>query len=150
MSSFNEVDRLELLPQSDSIQLAYGQGWYPPAATNSTTGSRWTENKASISFANPGRDTTFFVEVAGRPDVRQSPASVELLVNGRTVVTFPLGSRGRAIHKIPLETAHLSIDALVELTIQVDREYVPARLSGGRRDTRELGVRVLHMAVQVR
>ena len=119
----DEVARLTLLPQSESIQLAYGSGWYPLAAADGTAVSRWTEEQWSLSFQNPGRDARFYIEVQGRPDVAETPAAVEMLVDRQTVGTFPLASAGRTIHEIPLEMAHLGTADVVELTFQVNRSY---------------------------
>ena len=39
---------------------------------------------------------------------------------------------------------------MVEMRIDVDQTFIPAKLPGGGRDARELGIRVYHAFIEVR
>ena len=54
------------------------------------------------------------------------------------------------LRKIPLKSTQLGADDVSELTISVDKTYVPAVVTSGSKDPRELGVRVFHAFVDPR
>ena len=53
------------------------------------------------------------------------------------------------IHKTPLTVAELGTNEMVELTLEVDKTWVPALVPGSaNHDPRELGLRVFHAFVE--
>src|SRR5687768_7419519 len=58
------VGKLQLLPQSENIFLIYKEGWHPAevAADNPSSEWQWTQKRATISFLNPKKDATFYLE----------------------------------------------------------------------------------------
>ena len=64
--------------------------------------------------------------------------------------TFPAESAGWRIRRIPLPAAALGTEDTVEMQIAVDRTFVPATLSSGGLDGRELGIQVYRAFVVLR
>ena len=72
-----EVLKFQLLPQSENIFLIYKDGWHPAevAPDNATVEWQWTKKAATISFKNPRKDATFYLEFDARIDqVQPGPA----------------------------------------------------------------------------
>ena len=70
------VAKFQLLPQSENIFLIYKDGWHPAevAADNPASEWQWTQKVATISFRNPKKDATFYLEY-DTPVERVQPAS---------------------------------------------------------------------------
>ena len=138
------VRTFQLLPQSENIFLVYKDGWHPAevAPDNPAIEWQWTQKRAVISFRNPKRDTTFYLEYDARPDQFNPPQQVTISVGGQTVGTFTASSRDKALQTFPISAAQLGSGDMVELAIDVDRSFRPAG------DTRELGIRVFHAFIE--
>ena len=62
---------------------------------------------------------------------------------------FMLAPSHPLLRKIPLTAAQLGSEDTVELTIEVDKTFVPAQLPAStNKDPRELGVRVFHAYIE--
>ena len=73
------------------------------------------------------------------------------MIGGRTVKTFAANSPASVLQRIPLTAAELGGDDMVELRLDVDRAFVPAKLPNPvSQDSRELGIRVFHLFVDPR
>jgi hypothetical protein len=57
---------------------------------------------------------------------------------------------GTYLKKIPITAAQLGTGEMAELRIDVDQTFVPAKLPGGSKDYRELGIRVYHAFIEPR
>jgi hypothetical protein len=74
---------------------------------------------------------------------------VTVLVGGQPVQTFPLSSRDAVIYQIPLSAEQIGDGDMVELTLSVDKTFVPSTIQGSNSgDSRELGVRVFNAFVE--
>jgi hypothetical protein len=142
------VASLELLPQSEGIFLVYGSGWHDQeiAAENSNEEWRWTKKEAAASFRNPQRDIVVYLDADGRTDVFDSPQHVSILIGNQTVDTFPVETSARFLRKSRVSAGALGTGDMVDLTIAVDKTFVPAE--HGANDRRELGLRVFHVFVE--
>jgi hypothetical protein len=148
-----KVATLELLPRSTSIQVIRLSGWHPGevAATDPTIEWQWTQKLATLSLRNPRRDVLLYVEYDGRVDVFQgSPQQVTVSVGPTAVQTFAVDSGDVTLRKIPITAAQLGDSDMVEIRIETDRTFIPAKLPGGSRDERELGIRVFHVFIEPR
>lgn len=148
-----KVATLQLLPRSESIQLIRLTGWYPGeySAEDSTVEWQWTQRLATMSLRNPRRDLTLYLELDGRPDLfPDKPQQVTVYAGEVAVETFPLDRPGPHLKKIAISTEQLGAGEMAQLRIEVDRTFVPAKLPGGSRDDRDLGVRVYHAHVEPR
>lgn len=148
-----KVGTLDLLPRSVSIQVIRLSGWHPGeyAVEDSTIEWQWTQKLAILSLRNPRRDVWLYLEYDGRPDLfPDKPQQVTVSVGAAAVDTFAIDHLGTFLRKIPLTATQLGAGDMTELRIDVDRTFVPAKLPGGSRDPRELGIRVYHAFVEPR
>lgn len=142
------VATLELLPQSDGIFLVYGDGWHDQevAQENSAEEWRWTTREAHVSFRNPQRDLVVYLDADARTDVFDSPQQVSLRIGDQAVDTFQIQNAARFLHRTKVSASALGTGEMVELTIAMDKAFVPAEHGGS--DRRELGIRVFHVFVE--
>ena len=95
----NESDRLprfEILPGGpDSFPITYGDGWYDREAVGLRP-PRWTSREATATFANPGQDTTLYIQLEGRPKVFEQPQQVTIDVGEARGSSIWTGSRSTA------------------------------------------------------
>lgn len=140
-----EVAKFQLLPQSENIFLIFKDGWHPAevAADNPASEWQWTEKAGTISFRNPKKDATFYLEYDARADLFTPPQQVTVRVGGQPIGTFPAMSRDRALITLPVSAAQFGTGDMSELVIEVDKTFKPG---GG--DPRELGIRVFHAFVE--
>jgi hypothetical protein len=140
------VGKLQLLPQSENIFLIYKDGWHPQEvdANNPATEWQWMKKVGMISFKNPKRDSTFYLEWDARVDLFNPPQQVTVKVGGQPIATFPANAKDRVLTTLPITAAQFGSGEMAEITIEVDRTFTP----GGGGDTRELGIRVFHAFVE--
>ena len=122
--------------------LAYTSGWYSEETAPESTW-RWTHQTATLSFLNPKADATFSLDYAA-----SAPQAVTVSVGDQRLQLFVADASGRHRRRIPLPAAALGNGDRAEIQITVDRTFVPANLIVGSRDTRELGIKVYHAAVE--
>jgi hypothetical protein len=148
----NEVSRREyvvanfhVLPQSENIFLIYKEGWHPAEVAPDNPGSewQWTRKTAAISFRNPKKDSTFYLEYDARIDLFNPPQQVTIRSGDQTIATFAADSRDRKLLTFPVSSAQLGSGDMAELVIDVDRTFKP-----GGNDVRELGIRVFHAFIE--
>lgn len=144
------VATLTLLPQSENVFLLFKDGWHPAEvpADNSTIEWKWSKKVATIAFRNPKRDSTLLLHF-DNPAAYAEPQSVAVKVNGEPVETISVTPRTEYLHRTRLTTAQLGTGDMVEVTLDVDKTWVPALVpSANSRDPRELGIRVFHAFVE--
>jgi hypothetical protein len=139
------VTKFQLLPQSENIFLIYKDGWHAAevAADNPASEWQWTKKTATLSFRNPKKDVTFYLEYDARTDLFPTPQQVTVSSGGQSVATFTADARNRKLVTFPISAAQLGTADMAELTIDVDRTFAP-----GGSDPRELGIRVFHAFVE--
>jgi hypothetical protein len=140
-----EVAKFQLLPQSENIFLIYKDGWHPAevASDNPSSEWQWTQKAGTISFRNPKKDATFYLEYDARTDLFTPPQQVTIRLGGQTIGTFPATARERALLTFPITAAQFGTADMSELVIEVDKTFKPG---GG--DQRDLGIRVFHAFVE--
>lgn len=141
------VGKLNLLPQSENIFLIYKEGWHPSEVdpNNATSEWQWTQGTATISFRNPKRDATLYLDSDARPDLFTPPQQVTVKLAGQTIATFAADSRDRVLKTFAVTADQFGAGDMSEVVIEVDRTFAPG---GG--DTRELGIRVFHAFIEPR
>lgn len=139
------VGRFELLPQSENIFLIDKAGWHLTETNpeSPSTEWKWTEKRAVITFRNPKRDSTLYLEYDARSDLFTPPQQVTISLNDQVVHQFAADQKDRTLLTFPLTAARFGDAGMAELAIEVDRTFKPG---GG--DPRELGIRVFHTFVQ--
>jgi hypothetical protein len=139
------VSKFQLLPQSENVFLIYKDGWHPAevAGDNASSEWQWTKKTATISFRNPKKDVTFYLEWDARTDLFNPPQQVTLTLGGQQIATIVADNRDKKMMTFPITATQLGESDMAELVINVDRTFSP-----GRGDTRELGIRVFHAFVE--
>ena len=140
-----EVAKFQLLPQSENIFLIYKDGWHAAevAVDNPASEWQWTQKLATISFKNPKKDATFYLEYDARVDLFNPPQQVVLRIGDQTIGSFAASSKERALLTFPISAAQFGTGEMAELAMEVDKTFKPG---GG--DPRELGIRVFHAFIE--
>ena len=142
-----DVAKFELQPQSENIFLIYKEGWHPAEVSSDdpNTEWQWTKKSATVSFKNPKKDGTVYLEYAARIDKFSPPQQVTLRVGDQPIGTFAASSKEKTLVSFPVTAAQLGSADVVELATDVDRTFTP-----GGSDTRELGIQVFHVFVDAK
>ena len=116
-------------------------GWHPAEIDTKNPSSewQWTKKTATLSFRNPKKDSTFYLEYDGRPDLFNPPQQVGLKIGPSTIAQFAADAKSPIIKVLPITAAQLGSADMVDLTLDVDKTFAP-----GAGDPRELGIRVYH------
>ena len=141
------VSKFELQPQSENIFLIYKDGWHPAEVSSDdpNTEWNWTKKSATVSFRNPRKDGTIYVEYAARTDRFTPPQQVTLRIGDQVIGTFAADSKDRKLVTFPVTAAQLGSADVVELVLDVDRTFSP-----GGTDTRDLGIQVFHTFLEAK
>lgn len=140
-----EVARFQLLPQSENVFLIYKEGWHPAEVSpdNPTVEWQWTRKAATISFRNPKRDSTLYLQYDARPDQFTAPQQITVRLGEAVVDTLTADSRDIRLVTLPITADQLGTADIAELTLDVDRTFTP-----GGSDTRDLGIRIFHLFLE--
>jgi hypothetical protein len=144
---------LQLLPQTDNLFTVFKDGWHPAeiSGDNAIIEWQWTKKDATLAFRNPKRDALLYLDVDSPGGDFIGAQQVTVTLGGQPVETFALEPKQRVLRKIPLSGAQLGGEDIAELSIGVDKTFVPATVAAANsKDPRELGVRVFHAFVEVR
>ena len=133
--------------------VVYASGWHPaesdPTPPESTW--QWTQQTATLSFANPNADAAFYLDYSARPDlVTGAPQTVTVRAGDQVLHSFVAHTAGRRLRRIPLPAMVLGTGDTTEIQIAVDRTFVPAVQPAGGGDEHELGIQVHHAFVVLR
>ena len=135
------VTKFQILPSSENIFLVTKDGWHPTEVDTKNPSSewQWTKKTATLSFRNPKKDSSFYLEYDGRPDLFNPPQKVSLRIGDQTIGEFTADAKSPVIKVIPITASQLGAADMVDLTLDVDRTFAP-----GAGDPRDLGIRVYH------
>ena len=135
------VTKFQILPSSENVFLIYKDGWHPAEVDpkNPSNEWQWTNKTATISFRNPRKDATLYLDYDARPDLFTPPQQVTISVAGQQVAAFTADAKNPALKTFPITATQLGSADMVDLVIAVDRTFQP-----GGADPRELGIRVFH------
>ena len=139
------VTKFQILASSENIYLIYKDGWHPAEvdAKDPQDEWQWTKKTATISFKNPKKDSTLYMQYDARVDLFNPPQQVVLKIGDQTIGQFAGDSKARTLLTFPLTAAQLGSGDLVDLVIDVDKTFKP-----GGTDPRELGIRIFHAYVE--
>ncbi len=146
-----QVAKFNLHPQTDNLYVVFKDGWHETEVAEEATGLEWQWSKktATLVFRNPMRDVTFFLQCDQPVKALGAPQHVELRLGDMTIDAFDLPSGPRMLRKIDLKAAQLGTSETVEVTVVVDKTFVPANITELKNtDSRELGIRVFRAYVQ--
>jgi hypothetical protein len=141
------VAKLQILASSENITVMMNDGWHPVESDvkNPQSEWKWTKQAAKMSFKNPKRDSTLYLEYDARPDLFTPPQQVTLKLGDQVVGTFPADAKSPKLLTFPLTAAQLGSADIVDLILELDRTFKPGGI-----DPRELGIRVFHVGVEPR
>ncbi len=140
-----------MLPSSENLLTIWKSGWNQDeyAPDNPANSWRWTQKLATLSFRNPHKDVTLYLEYDARSDLFGSrPQTVTVATGDQVVASFPADSTARTLRRIPMTAAQLGAGEMADVRIEVDKTFVPALLPNGGSDRRDLGIRVYHVFVE--
>lgn len=139
------VAKTQILASSENIFLMYKDGWHPAEndVKNPQNEWKWTKKTATLSFKNPKKDSTLYLEYDARADLFTPPQQVTLKLGDAVVGHFTADAKLGTILTFPLTAAQLGGSDMVDLIIDLDRTFQP-----GGSDPRELGMRVFHAFIE--
>ncbi len=146
-----EVALFEMRLQSDNLFVIFRDGWHETEVGGEGPGLewQWSKKEATLSFANPKRDVEVYLQLDQPVKAVAAPQQVEIRSGGAVVDSFALPPGGSELRRIKLSADQLGAGDTAELTVSVDRTFVPATLPALKsNDPRELGVRVFRAFVQ--
>jgi hypothetical protein len=145
------VGKLQLLPQTENVLVVFKEGWHPAegADRSALVEWQWTKKDATLTFKNPKRDSTLYLDTDNPGSVFHENQLVQLSIAGQPIVQYTVVPGPPVLKKIPLSAAQLGTGDNVEVQISVDKTFVPALVPGSNsKDPRELGIRVFHAFIQ--
>jgi hypothetical protein len=147
------VATFNLHPQTDNLYVVFKDGWHETEVAEEASGIEWQWSKktATLAFRNPMRDALFYFQcdqpVLGLGD----PPHVELRIGSGVIDSFTPVPGQRELRKVALTAAQFGAGETVEMTVAVDKTFVPATITQLKStDARELGIRVFRAYVQPR
>jgi hypothetical protein len=146
------VGRIQLAPQSEAVFSVFKDGWHPAeqAEHNAAVEWHWTKKSATLAVRNPKKDCVLYLELDNPGGIFDEGQHVTVSIGSNTLEQFALAPKNLALRKIALPATALGTEDSVDVRIDVDKTFVPSRLSSTSKDPRELGVRVFHAAVVTR
>lgn len=148
-----QVAMFNLHPQTDNLYVVFKDGWHQTEVAEDASGVEWQWSKktATLAFRNPMRDVVFYFQCDQPVQVLGAPQQVELRIGPNVIDSFSLAGGQRELRKLNLTSAQLGNGETVEVTVSVDRTFVPANMTQLKNsDSRELGIRVSRAYVQAK
>lgn len=135
------VHTFQIVASSENIVLIPKDGWYQSEnnSKDPTTEWQWTMKSATLSFKNPKKDATFYLQYDARPDLFNAPQQVTLRIGDQTIGQFAADAKNPALVMFHISAAQFGSGDMDDLAIDVDRTFKP-----GGDDARELGIRIYH------
>jgi hypothetical protein len=146
-----DVATFDMRLQSDNLFVIFRDGWHETEVGGEGSGLEWQWSKkdATLSFSNPKRDVEVYLQLDQPVAAFSMPQQVEIRSGTEVVDSFPIPSGRPELRRIKLSAGQLGTAEAAELTISVDRTFVPATIPALKNnDPRELGVRVFRAFVQ--
>jgi hypothetical protein len=139
------VAKIQILPSSERIFLMYRDGWHPAEVDSKNPQNEWlwTKKTATISFKNPKKDSTLYLEYDARVDLFNPPQQVTLRIGDQVVGQFVADKKMPTLLTFPISAAQLGPADMVDLVLDVDKTFKP-----GGNDPRDLGIRVFHADIE--
>jgi hypothetical protein len=142
------VGTFNLSLQTDNTFVVFRDGWHETETGESGLEWQWSRDTATLSFRNPKRDATLFLEV-DRPVELPEPQSVEVRIGERVLDRFAPSTGRRELRRIAVTAEQLGDADTVDVVVTASPTFVPSTLPAlNSTDARELGVRVFRAFVQ--
>jgi hypothetical protein len=144
------VARFNMSLQSDNLFVIFKDGWHETeVAEDGGLEWQWSKREGTIAFRNPRRDAVLLLQVDQAVKALAEPQRVEVRLGSTVVDSFALPVGDRMLRRIQLPATLLGSNDSVEITIAVDKTFVPSEVPALRSsDSRELGIRVFRAYVE--
>ncbi len=141
------VTKFQIQASSENIFRIYKDGWHAAEVDlkNPQREWQWTKNTATISFRNPKKDCTLYLEYDARVDLFPAPQHVMIKVGDQTIGEFDAVAKLPTIISFPMTAAQLGTADMVDIALNVDKTFKP-----GGADPRDLGIRVFHAYIEAK
>lgn len=144
-----QVGSFNMSLQPDSVFVVFKDGWHAAETADDGEEWQWSKREGTVAFRNPRRDAELLLQVDQAVNAFSSPQRVEVRIGSAVVDSFTLPIGVRELRRIALPEAVLGTADTVEMTIAVDKTFVPADVPGLRSsDPRELGIRVFRVYIE--
>jgi hypothetical protein len=137
--------------QTDDLSVVFRDGWHAVEVADEFSGPewQWSRKDATLSFRNPRRDVRVYLQLDQPSAAFAEPQRVEVLAGSEVVDSFLLPPGRMELRRIQVAASQLGTAETAELTISVDKTFVPAAVPALKStDSRELGIRVFRASVQ--
>jgi hypothetical protein len=136
--------------ETDNLFVVFGDGWHQTElADNGGREWQWLKQTGTVSFRNPKTDVVLFLDVDQPVEAFDDPQRIEVRLGEGVIDMFSLAAGARELRRVQIPAAQLGTGENVQVSISVDRTFVPASVPALRSaDARELGVRVFRVYVQ--
>lgn len=144
------VGTFQMTLQANNLFVVFKDGWHDTeVADDGRIEWQWSRKQGTLSFRNPKRDVDVMI-VADMPvQALAEPQRVEVRLGTSVVDTFALARGQQEFRRIPLTASQLGDRESVDLTLSVDKTFVPAEIPQLRSaDPRELGIRVFRVHIE--
>ena len=145
------VATFDMRLESDNLFVVFRDGWHDAETAGEFAGPewQWSRKDATLSFPNPRRDVRVYLQLDQPAAVFLEPQQVEVLAGTAVVDSFVLPAAQMELRRIRIPASRLGTAPTVDLTISVDKTFVPASIPAQKsNDMRELGIRVFRAFVQ--
>lgn len=148
-----QVADFDLGVQNDSQFVIFKEGWHSTEVADDEVGTewQWSKKEATLTFRNPRKDVTIYLQVDRPVAGFAGPQQIEVRIGDAVVDSFALQPAQAQLRKFPVTTAQLGTADTVEMRVVVDKTFVPATVPELKStDPRELGVRVFRAYIDSR
>jgi len=146
------VGTIDLAPQSEAVYVVFDEGWHSPelAPDGSAREWHWMTGAGTLTFRNPRKDVTLYLEFDGQPQVfGDAPQTLVVMSGGHEIARLPVDNSDAKLHRLPITAAQLGDGEKAQVRLTVDKTFVPASTPDMGVDPRELGVRVYRANIEV-
>jgi hypothetical protein len=144
------VAQFEVTAPSESVFVVFKDGWHDGEVSEDRGLEwQWSRREGTVSFRNPKRDAQLLLQVDQPVQALGEPQQVTIRLGGSDLDKFALAPGAAVLRRVDLPASLLGSAETVEVTIAVDRTFVPADVPALRSpDARELGIRVFRVYVE--
>lgn len=145
-----QVASFNMTPQTENLSVTFTDGWHPTeVAEDGALEWQWSRGEGTLAFRNPRQDAALFLQVDQVAGAFDQPQRVEVRHGPTVLDAFALPPGSRELRRIALPKTVLGDADTVEITVAVDKTFVPAAVPALRTsDPRELGIRVFRAYVE--
>ena len=145
------VASFDVEPEPDEGRTVFfTDGWHDVEAPEDAQGLewRWSGREATAWVRNPQRDVILAIELDQPATLEPGPQQAEIRLGGHLLDTFAVPPSQHIVRRMTVPAATLGTGEFAQLTLRLDRTFVPAHQPAATPDERELGVRVFSIAIE--